>query len=98
MADYKMALAVDRWGNSYVSASAQNDNADSILTAKIDSHGTTRWIRNWDAAGEFTDTAASIVALNDGRVAVVGTSQMTQERTLSTVLMYAADVFSDGFE
>jgi len=68
-------IALDRWQNVFVVASCGDGQFTAdIVTVKYTTSGDSCWVRSFDAQGEWTDSAAAVVADTAGNVYVAGTS------------------------
>ncbi len=81
--DGARSLAVDRDGNVFVTGRSQGGGevyeSDDIATLKYDAGGTLEWIRRYGGPGNAHDSANSVVAGDDGRVYVAGSTYDADE-------------------
>jgi len=73
--DEAYAIAVDNWGNVYVTGrSYGSNNNDDYATIKYDSSGVEQWVARYNGSGNGWDLANDIVVDNVGNVYVTGGS------------------------
>ncbi len=67
-------VAVDSWGNVFVSAASNEDNNWDYVTIKYDSTGAEQWVAFYSGPDSLTDIPRSIVFDSEGAVYVTGSS------------------------
>lgn len=72
--DQAFAIAVDQYGNVYVTGNTLIDTICYYATVKYDSNGTEQWAVTYDSAGWYGGVARSIVIDNLGYIYVTGSS------------------------
>jgi uncharacterized delta-60 repeat protein len=77
--DDAYAIAVDRFGNTYVTGkSAGIGSASDFLTIKYDALGIEQWVRRYNGIGNADDVARAIAVDDSGNVYVAGQSNTGQ--------------------
>lgn len=77
------ALAVDQWGNVYVTGSSGNLDSYDYLTVKYNRHGETVWVKRYDV-GENEAWASDLAVDSQGNVYVTGYANSDSERYIHT--------------
>lgn len=75
--DYAMSVAVDKYGNVYVTGSSENSQgqqSDDFLTIKYNSYGDSVWVRRYNGPGNYIDDPAGVLADTIGNIFVAGSS------------------------
>ncbi len=90
--DYARAMAVDAWGNVYVTgySSGQASYYD-YATAKYDSDGNLLWVARYDGPGRHHDQAVAIAVDADGNVYVAGHSYGAGATSDYATIKYTSD-------
>jgi uncharacterized delta-60 repeat protein len=74
--DYSYAIAVDGFGNVYVTGSSSGSGTyQDYATIKYYPNGDTAWVRRYNGPGNSTDWASGIAVDNFGNVYVTGNSK-----------------------
>jgi uncharacterized delta-60 repeat protein len=75
--DEATAIAVDQWGNVYVTGWSESSRGSFVydyLTIKYDKEGRTQWTRRYNGPGNGFDIARAIAVDKEGHVYVTGES------------------------
>jgi uncharacterized delta-60 repeat protein len=73
--DHAKALAVDDWGNVYVTGLSHSPRtSEDYLTVKYDANGNLLWVRRYDGPFSSSDVARALAVDGQGHVYVTGRS------------------------
>lgn len=90
--DEATALALDDFGNIFVTGASQTANGDyDFLTVKYDSNGTLQWAAQYDGTNHSEDWANSIAVDHYGNVYVAGYSASVLDSTDIRLIQYSPD-------
>jgi hypothetical protein len=88
--DYATAIAVDDFGNVYVTGNSYVSAAnDDYVTIKYYPNGDTAWVRRYNGPGDSTDYARAIGVDGSGNVYVTGTSLSATSYDYATIKYYS---------
>jgi len=74
--DWGRALAVDEWGNIYVTGESEDENTDrDVVTIKYNQEGDSIWVRRFNGPTNGYDWAAFLALDESGNVYVAGGSE-----------------------
>ena len=89
--DQSYAIAVDSWGNVYVTGWSQGNGAEAdYATVKYDNNGKQLWVARYDGPAGGEDNARTIVLDGRGNVYVSGWSEGSGSRYDYATVKYAA--------
>jgi uncharacterized delta-60 repeat protein len=91
--DYSNALAIDNFGNVYVTGRADfgGTTLSDIITIKYNSSGAVQWIARYNGPGSNIDEGKAIRVLNDGSVIVAGRTTGTASGLDFVTIKYNPD-------
>jgi uncharacterized delta-60 repeat protein len=91
-ADYAADIALDRFGNAYVTGSSDNGPFEyDFLTLKYDPSGKQLWTARYNGEGNGDDYATAISVDSAGNVYVIGTSATPHALTYLVAIKYNTD-------
>ena len=90
--DLARAIAVDRFGNVYVTGYSYGSGTGSdYTTVKYDSSGNQLWVRRYNGPGNSTDDASATAVDSSGNVYVTGLSYDSETSDDYTTIKYYPD-------